>query len=143
VLAARKATREFSQTTENPYDEGLMLPKSSLDGTRETVLNEDKKKALTSLTRLQLGLSQSEQLDCIGVVKRLGLKDQADQFTPFSRVAAQGWIDDVLQDEQSKLLLEQVCDRYKTLVGLNLATNVRGNEKIYSALPFDGQFLYR
>lgn len=148
VLAARKATRDFSQTTKNPYDEYLMLPKSSLDGARETVLNEDKNKDLKSLTRLQLGLSKSEQLDCIGVVKRLGLKKQAEQFTPFTRVAAQAWVDDIVKNEQSRPDLDNVNQAYKRLVELELATNVTGNkddtkQSIYRDLPFDGQLLYR
>ena len=99
VLAARKATRDFAQTTANPYESHLMIPKSSLDGARETILKEDK--TLKSLTRLQLGLSKSEQLDCIAVVKRLGLVKQAEQFTPFTRVSAHAWIEQIVKDELS------------------------------------------
>jgi hypothetical protein len=35
---------------------------------------------------VKLGLSESEQLDCAGIVKRLGGKKSTEQFTPFSRV---------------------------------------------------------
>jgi CRISPR-associated protein Cmr2 len=76
VLAARKATRDFTQIIANPYAEEFMIPKSSLDGARETVLKEDKKHALSNQTRAKLGLSASEQLDCLGIVKRLGLKNK-------------------------------------------------------------------
>ena len=59
-----------------------MLPKSSLDGARETVLlgkaNGDAD--LSDVARRKLGLSQSEQLDCAGIVKRLG--GNSEQFTP-------------------------------------------------------------
>lgn len=59
VLAARKATRDFTQTTTAPYQSNLMLPKSSLDGARETVLKEDHNKPLNSKVRAKLGLADS------------------------------------------------------------------------------------
>lgn len=145
TLAARKATRDFAQINANPYDDVLMIPKSSLDGARETVLLEDKKVKLQ--TRRKLGLSQSEQLDCLGVIKRLGLKKQAEQFTPFSRVTAHTWINAVLKDEESTQQLELVKKSYESLVKLGLATGVKGNissdgQSIYHAFPYDAQFLY-
>lgn len=144
VLAARKATRDFNQSVDNnPYSTNFMIPKSSLDGAKETVLYEDKDKKPTTITRLQLGLSKSEQLDCLGMVKRLGLKSQAEQFTPFTRVAAQAWIESIVKDEQSQQDLAQVNQAYKRLVTLDLATNVKGNQSIYQDLPFDGQLLYQ
>ncbi len=151
VLAARKATRDFHQSIANvdkatcvtsPYNTQFMLPKSSLDGAKETVLYEDKHKKLSSSTRRQLGLSKSEQLDSLGIIKRLGLKKQAEQFTPFTRVAAQAWLENIAQNEQSKQHLLQINQVYKQLVELNLATNVTGNKGIYQDLPFDGQLLY-
>lgn len=41
VLASRKNTREFNPLAINPFQSELCLPKSSLDGFRETVLKED------------------------------------------------------------------------------------------------------
>ncbi|MFY9180152.1 MAG: type III-B CRISPR-associated protein Cas10/Cmr2 [Venatoribacter sp.] len=137
ALAARKATRDFSPAATNPYDSALMLPKSSLDGARETVLTEKTQ----NRTRLKLGLSDSEQLDCMGVVKRLGLKEVAEQFTPFSRIAADAWLRDI--EEKTPELLAPVNAAYEKLVKADLATRVKGNKGIYSALPFDGQLLYR
>lgn len=74
LLAARKATRDFSALK---TDAEILkdLPKSSLDGVRETVLPEK----FSPTLRKKLGLSQSEQLDCVGVVKRLC--GNHDQFT--------------------------------------------------------------
>lgn len=139
VLAARKATRDFAQIVKNPYEADYMIPKSSLDGARETILREDKKKPLSDKTRAKLGLSASEQLDCLGAVKRLGLKDQADRFTAFTRIAAHAWIEKISADERFKDI--KAC--YERLIQNDLATRVRGNKGIYDVFPYDAQFLYR
>lgn len=139
VLAARKATRDFSQISADPYAVDFMIPKSSLDGARETVLQKDKKQPLSNQSRAKLGLATSEQLDCLGVVKRLGLKKQADRFTAFTRITAHAWIEKISSDENFAELKE--C--YERLVKNDLATRVRGNEGIYDIFPYDAQFLYR
>lgn len=139
VLAARKATRDFSQISADPYASDCMIPKSSLDGARETVLQEDKKRPLSNQSRAKLGLATSEQLDCLGVVKRLGLKKQADRFTAFTRITAHAWIEKISSDENFAELIE--C--YERLVKNDLATRVRGNKGIYDIFPYDAQFLYR
>lgn len=139
VLAARKATRDFSQISADPYAADFMIPKSSLDGARETVLKEDHQKALNTKTRAKLGLAASEQLDCLGVVKRLGLKKQADRFTAFTRITAHAWIEKIKDDAD----FIEVKDAYERLVKNDLATRVRGNQGIYDVFPYDAQFLYR
>lgn len=139
VLASRKATRDFAQITLHPYAADLMIPKSSLDGARETILKEDHKKPLSSKTRAKLGLSASEQLDCLGVVKRLGLREQADRFTAFTRITAHAWIEKIAEDSN----FEELKEGYERLVKHDLATRVRGNQGIYDLFPYDAQFLYR
>ena len=73
VLAARKATRDFRAckplTTKR-------LPKSSLDGALETVLQGWPE---GDRARRKLRLSAGEQLDSLGVIKRLA--GRSDQFT--------------------------------------------------------------
>lgn len=138
-LAARKATRDFTSTgARNAWDERFMLPKSSLDGARETVLLEKANgdADLSDVARRKLGLSRSEQLDCAGIVKRLG--GNSEQFTPVTRVAADAWLQGLPEDELSNL-----CNAYEPLIELNLATRVKGNQGIYADFPFDGQLLYR
>ncbi|OHR43635.1 type III-B CRISPR-associated protein Cas10/Cmr2 [Neisseria sp. HMSC064F04] len=138
-LAARKATRDFTSTgASNAWDERFMLPKSSLDGARETVLLEKANgdADLSDVVRRKLGLSRSEQLDCAGIVKRLG--SNSEQFTPVTRVAADAWLQGLPENELSKL-----CDAYEPLIALNLATRVKGNQDIYADFPFDAQLLYR
>lgn len=138
ALAARKATRDFlPSAVKNAFDSRFMIPKSSLDGAYETVLPNNKK-SLNKI-RAQLRLSETEQLDTIGIVKRLGGK--TDQFTPFTRVAAQAWIERLNADE-----LAAIDSSYEKLVACGRATRVSGNKdsdnkSIYHALPFDGQLL--
>lgn len=137
ILASRKATRDFNPSAITPYDSQLMIPKSSLDGIRETVLKEDD--SLKNLTRLKLSLSKSEQLDTVGVIKRLGFKEKAEQFTPISRVMADSWIERLIAHNED---LSKVKENYEELENLGVATRVRGNDKIYQNFAYDGQLLY-
>lgn len=132
TLAARKATRDFAPLAVNAWQAPYFgLPKSSLDGARETVLPEN-----VRALRKKLHLSDSEQLDCLGVVKRLC--GNPEQFTPITRVAAHDWIEQV----KTHAYFEAVKQAYKELVQNELATRVCGNEGIYADFPYDGQFLY-
>lgn len=132
LLAARKATRDFlPSAARGAYDPKYSLPKSSLDGARETVLPEQ----FSDGIRRKLGLSQSEQLDCAGVVKRLC--GNPEQFTPITRVAAESWLQDIPAEE-----LKPVAECYEYLVKEGMATRVLGNQGIYKKFPYDGQYLY-
>ncbi|MFZ4538551.1 type III-B CRISPR-associated protein Cas10/Cmr2 [Propionivibrio sp.] len=136
ALAARKATRNFHPSArsaeEAPY---FGLPKSSLDGARETVLREGR---YGLKLRRRLGLSESEQLDCAGIAKRLG--GDIDQFTPYTRITAHAWINALPQGDRQALALA-----YEPLVkpDLTLATRVAGNGACYQNFPYDAQLLYR
>ncbi|WP_201634009.1 type III-B CRISPR-associated protein Cas10/Cmr2 [Psychrobacter immobilis] len=139
ALGSRKATRDFTPSSaKNAHDNAYMIPKSSLDGAHETVLPSEKKKL--GRMRQQLRLSDSEQLDTVGIIKRLG--GNPEQFTPFTRVTANAWIDRLTDTE-----LNDISDAYAKLVKYGVATNVRGNkgsngQSVYHKLPFDGQLLY-
>ena len=142
VLASRKATRDFKPSAITPYQPERMIPKSSLDGMRETVIQEDKQ--IKDGLRKKLSLSTSEQLDVAGVVKRLGFGKKAEQFTPITRVMADAWISKIIKENIEKL--EQIKQTYEKLVGLDVATRVKGNtennKSIYSDFPYDAQLLY-
>ena len=129
ALSARKATRDFRpcKPLETP---GLL--KSSLDGARETVLPKGLPR---ERARVRLALSPGEQLDALGVIKRLA--GDVEQFTAWPRIAADSWIAALEPDQQRRLR-----DAYEPLVHLGLATRVRGNADTYAALPFDGHLLY-
>lgn len=138
LLAARKATRNFSPLAISAYDSECRIPKSSLDGACETVLPEKQSEAL----RKMLGLNQSEQLDCVGVIKRLC--GDAEQFTPITRVAADSWLRQIPKDT-----LDAIGKIYKELLPYQMATRVLGNKQksdhqsIYQDFPYDAQLLYR
>lgn len=166
VLASRKATRDFSPTCaiseknfitslvqldnarkttdknhnviKQPYQDLFMLPKSSLDGMRETVLKESGLQK-NSLQR-KLSLSKSEQLDTVGVIKRLGFEEKAEQFTPFTRITAHAWIKEIAQKEPDAL--NRLKGTYRELCRLGVASGVTGNNKVYQDFAYDAQLLY-
>lgn len=152
ALQARKATRGFAQLASHRNAEGFGVPKSSLDGARETVLTpeSDTKPAPPNavfLRELKLGLNPGEQLDCMGLIKRLAVN--AEQFTPVSRIAADSWLRQLPEAEQGRLrtAYEAVYQAGKQLAEmadlLGLASRVTGNSGDYQTLPFDGALLYR
>lgn len=138
ALAARKATRDFPPAATDPYDATRMLPKSSLDGAYETILNKPHNKLKTK-TRTKLSLSDSEQLDCLGTIKRLGFADIVEQFTPFTRITADAWIEKLVEED---IDLNTVKSIYEKLIELKVATRVKGNKGIYADFAYDAQLLY-
>lgn len=138
ALAARKATRDFPSAATDPYDATRMLPKSSLDGAYETILNKSHNKLRTK-TRTKLSLSDSEQLDCLGTIKRLGFADIVEQFTPFTRITADAWIEKLVEED---IDLSTVKSIYEKLIELKVATRVKGNKGIYADFAYDAQLLY-
>lgn len=85
AVAARERLREFAQWP------GTSLPKSSLDGFRETVLvkPQDRTRSAQDVAR-RYRLTSGEELDAIGLVKRMGGKPR--QFPPLARIALASWI---------------------------------------------------
>ncbi len=76
-MAALKNTRLWTQPT---WDSGVGVPKSSLDGERESVIDEAVFKALTAEQRRRaFGLKGAERLCGVGLLKRKGV-DDADIF---------------------------------------------------------------
>ena len=73
LLAGRKNCREFEPSQ---VQNGRGIPKSSLDGARESVLNKEK-----AINDSQI--KSNEHLDAVGLVKRYGAKDEQ---TPFPSV---------------------------------------------------------
>lgn len=129
ALNARKATRDFQPC--RPLT-GHGLPKSSLDGARETVLPEW---PAEEPARRKLRLSPGEQLDALGVIKRLA--GDTEQFTALPRIAADSWIEQLTPAQQQRLRTA-----YEPLFDTGDATHVRGNSGTYAALPFDGHLLH-
>lgn len=135
---ARKTTDKNHNVIKQPYQDLFMLPKSSLDGMRETVLKESGLQK-NSLQR-KLSLSKSEQLDTVGVIKRLGFEEKAEQFTPFTRITAHAWIEEIAQKEPDAL--NRLKNTYHELCRLGVASGVTGNNKVYQDFAYDAQLLY-
>ncbi|HEY9134677.1 MAG TPA: type III-B CRISPR-associated protein Cas10/Cmr2, partial [Pseudomonadales bacterium] len=98
LLAARKATRDCKAAAVDANDLilGFGIPKSSLDGSRESVINlpRDKRKDPKYRTALlKLGLGEGEELDALAVAKRMA--GDTDQFTAYSRIAADSWLETI------------------------------------------------
>ena len=101
LLAGRKACRNFEMAKGR-----AKLPKSSLDGARETVLFENTKGSG------RLPLADGEQLDVIGLTKRLAGSRQS--YPSVTRIAADAWLR-ILAKSQSHAPefndLKDVCER--------------------------------
>jgi CRISPR-associated protein Cmr2 len=133
LLAGRKNCRNFKQAEFN--DRGL--PKSSLDGQRPTVLEGPKPGESRETYRRnwpeKLRLSSGEQLDVIGVTKRLGKKpgDSDPRYPSVARVAAETWLQGVRTRHEFHRL-KAACQK---LVAKGLNT-VR--EEKYQYFPYEG-----
>jgi len=84
TLAARKNLREFAPWTRQRGN----VPKSSLDGARETVLGRPRQRDAKLATRFRI--ADAEQLDAVGLVKRAG--GNPGQFVPIVNVALAPWV---------------------------------------------------
>lgn len=103
-LAARKQLRDFA-----PWKRQRgAVPKSSLDGGRETIIKAPDARPPHLARRLRL--SRGEQLDAIGLVKRAG--GEPDQFVPIVNVALAMWIE-VAKQRYPKLIegVNRLCAR--------------------------------
>ncbi len=140
LLAARKATRDFKPAASSADDRpGFGIPKSSLDGARESVINlsHDERKDKKYQTDLRkLGITGGEELDALAVAKRRA--GDVDQFTAYSRIAAETWIKGSLTPVQQ----QTIAAAYVPLVEKGLATRVSGNAGIYKALRYDAQLVF-
>lgn len=135
ALDARKGLRDFS-----PW-QGEALPKSSLDGHRETIFAKDAPRSGEVVRRFRIG--PGEQLDGVGVVKRMGGKP--DHFIPVARVALAPWIvaieqrvaSGALRDaklEESWVALLKACDAFGVT-----ARNPNAPPWLGGSFPYDAE----
>lgn len=143
LLEGRKNCRDFL-----PAQGIAGLPKSSLDGQRETVLcSPDKDKNKTDdgyspkqqAIRRTLRIKQGEQLDVVGLVKRHGVGSKP--YPSVSRVAADPWIrgiDDVKREKLRDAIEEVRQSNRETIQRL-------GDEwkTLFDELPYEGTVVYR
>jgi CRISPR-associated protein Cmr2 len=140
AVAARKSLRDFRQW------QGRMVPKSSLDGQRESVLVDRKGSEnhapSVEEAKKRLRLGQREHLDGIGFVKRAA--GDPEQFVPIARVAVEPWLQalDEAARQSRKLFekfkeLEDQCRRYQ------VPRTRRGVTRwLQGAFPYDGEIFF-
>lgn len=137
LLGGRKSLRNFVQT-DGPFG----VEKSSLDGRRESVLDDTKK--ISKGLECRLRLTPGEKLSAIDLVKRLG-KGQRP-FPSVWRVALDPWICKVCNVIQSgtdreKSIAKTCLDNIKTNCGEPNAF-ATGTGTYYEEFNFDGQVCY-
>jgi CRISPR-associated protein Cmr2 len=127
AIAGRKNLRDF-----DPWQHSRgAVPKSSLDGARESVLREQgRDKALAKKYRIVKG----EQLDAVSLVKRAG--GEPDQFVPVVNIALASWVQLAASAAASELgALRSACGK------LGVSRVARKDLPCASSFPFDASVL--
>jgi len=133
LLAGRKNCRDFIQGTARD----VLLPKSSLDGQRATVLDKE----LSGAIHRKLRVRRGEQLDVVGVVKRIGLGKDNELFPSVSRIAADVWIRGIEKRGGDSILKTFVdhCDSLRRDILHRLDSSLGQ----FQSFPFEGTALFR
>jgi CRISPR-associated protein Cmr2 len=140
LLAGRKACRSFKQAPSRPG-----VPKSSLDGARETVWKDYYHLNLRDQIRVKdkelfglLRLSEGEQLDSVGLVKRLG--GGRMNFPSVARFAASPWLRGIAGTEKGRAELTKLAARCK---GKDDCGIVSADWKQFAEFHYDGTIVYK
>lgn len=128
AIAGRKVLRDF-----DPWTQGRgNVPKSSLDGARESVLLPPRQRASDKVRRYRI--ADGEQLDAVGLVKRAG--GEPDQFVPVVNVALASWL------ARASLAASTELDALKTACrDAGISRVARTDLPCVSPFAFDGSVL--
>jgi len=128
AIAGRKNLRDFT-----PWKHVRQaVPKSSLDGGRETVLA--RRKARDARLALRYRIADAEQLDAVGLVKRAGGKP--DQFVPVVNVALGSWVARATAEAGAEIeALRKAC------LAAGLSRVQRPDLPVAKDFPFDASIL--
>lgn len=134
LLAGRKRTRSYLQSVQQE----MQVPKSSLDGLRETVFRQQPAREghAQSPVRMRryLRMNEGEQLDAVGLIKRTVFPEF---FPSISRLAAGPWLRGLPRRADGFLAeLRGLCARIPP-VGLS-----RADWPQFEEFPFDGSIVY-
>ncbi len=116
LLAARKNLRDFL-----PHEGESGVPKSSLDGLRESVFRDGKVPAIPGLR-----LKEGEALDSVGLIKRIA---GDERFPSVSRVAVDPWVRGAREET-----LRELTPHCEALVKAGAISRVKG----YTTFPYEG-----
>lgn len=133
LLAARKNIRDFKPNTCSDR-----VPKSSLDGLRESVLIRNGSDEELSALPKGVRIKPHEALDAIGLIKRVPTSKDDWIFPSISRVALDAWIRGKENDFLSEHYLRDMCSE---LAELDALSRVKLPGGIYSSFPYDGVVL--
>jgi len=128
LLAARKNCRNFS-----PFTGKAGLPKSSLDGLRETVLKENAR------SRGPLRIKPGESLCAVGVTKRVSGEGR---FPSVSRVASDPWLRGLLTHQKGRESLEKMKQHCEKLVQSGALSRISIKNGLFNEFPYEGTPLY-
>lgn len=131
LLAGRKNLRDFLVARGRAG-----VPKSSLDGQRESVLSDPAVESWPSSVRVRLRLREGEQLDVVGLVKRAA--GGTRPYPSVARIAADPWVRGQQHKEAFQAVYE-LCDRLPGEV-LHRLNEQRFPQ--FAPFPFEGTALY-
>ena len=140
LLAGRKALRDFSPA----IDGGAGVPKSSLDGSRESVLRPSEKSErgrprMTDGQNLRLKIKSGEQLDGISLVKRHA---EPNRFASVSRVAIDPLIRRLRGEPELAELVQIAIQLADTSLVESFKTGKSSGLGHYEDFPYDCQLFY-
>lgn len=139
LLAARKNIRDFKP---NPFPD--RVPKSSLDGLRESVLIRNESEETLSELPKGVRIKPNEALDAIGLIKRVPTSKDDWVFPSISRVALDAWIrgkgKEFLADRDFKAMCEELAD-LDVLSRAKIYDRNGNKRNIYESFPYDGVVL--
>lgn len=136
LLAGRKACRDF----ESQHYDDVGVPKSSLDGQRPSVFVQPAHRSQRDELRAgwpkALRLSSGEELDVVGVTKRLGKKpgESNPSYASVARVAADTWLRGIRNHPK--------FEDFKTACSEVPSLN-RVAQECYEYFPFEGTVVYK
>jgi len=134
ILAGRKACRNFL-----PAKGRAGVPKSSLDGARESVWRDPKNsREFNHRLDRRLRLSDGEQLDVVGLTKRLGGGKKG--YPSVSRLAADPWLRGVARSPNDRRLFSDLKVCCEGLVSAGLGSV---NWTQFADFPYEGAAVYR
>ncbi len=131
MLTGRKNCRDFL-----PAKGRAGVPKSSLDGQRESVLKDPARERWPERFRARLRIREGEQLDVVGVTKRLGKKagESHPTYSSVARIAAETW----LQGKRNHPKFEDFKEACGEVAGLNQV-----GEPAFDYFPFEGTVVFK
>ena len=139
LMAGRNRTRNFPPA----HGEDAGVPKSSLDGSRESVLSKPEGRKEIRLQRT-LRLGRGEQLDALGVTKRVGSGRRSYPST--ARIAADPWIRGVSKrqtPEFAALVVECHSLAEQDVVSrIDVDSRKPRAWSHFAAFPFEGAVVY-